>query len=65
MQELEPDWLSKVTTYQKCPHCKKGDLATRVPRSFSHKYLMFWANFKRYRCDDCNKQAHVRQHTLN
>jgi hypothetical protein len=61
VQETELDWIKDVKTYQKCPKCKTGDLSSRVPRSFVYKYLVFWATYRRYRCDDCNKLTHIRQ----
>jgi hypothetical protein len=61
MQTDQPEWLKKVVTYQDCPKCKSGQLSTRVPQSFFYKHIIFWADYKRYRCDQCNNLVHIGQ----
>jgi hypothetical protein len=61
MIQAELDWVKTIVVYKKCPKCKTGDLSSRVPRSFYYKYIVFWSDYRRYRCDDCNKLVHIRQ----
>jgi DNA-directed RNA polymerase subunit RPC12/RpoP len=65
MQETEPEWLSKVASHPKCPYCNSGILDTRVHRSFSYKYLVFWGKFKRYQCNNCEKTLHIRDSVVS
>lgn len=61
MQEDQIEWIKKVKVYRICEKCKSGELSTRVPRSFFFKYIVFWAAYKRYRCDYCKDLVHIRQ----
>lgn len=54
-------WLNHVQTYNKCPHCEKGQLDTRVKRGFLVKYLFVWMNVKRYECNTCGKKSYVKK----
>jgi len=44
---------------KKCPKCKKGELDTRVKRSFLVKTFLFWKAVKRYKCNYCGKSSYV------
>ncbi len=59
--DLNKEWINNVQTYRKCPHCQKGQLDTRVKRSFLVKYVFFWMDVKRYECNTCGKKSYIKR----
>ena len=54
------DWLHKIPIYHKCPCCEKGQLETRVKRSFIVRNLFVWMDVKRYQCNSCGRKVYIK-----
>lgn len=59
METSEFAWLYVKKTYKKCPHCKRGDLDSRIRRGTLVKSFLFWADLKRYSCGSCGRKVYM------
>ena len=55
MQEEKVLWPK---AYKKCPHCKAGELSSRISRP-GYMKLVFWKRVKRYKCDNCERKIYL------
>jgi len=51
--------MHTIKERKKCTKCERGELDTRVHRSFFVKSLLFWLPIKRYRCSLCWSKSYV------
>ncbi len=51
--------MEPIKERKKCTKCGKGELDTRIPRSFFVKTFLFWLPLKRYRCNICWAKTYV------
>jgi hypothetical protein len=61
MENQINNWVLAAKTYDKCPHCDRGILNTRVKRSFLVKNVFVWMEVKRYQCNVCAKKVYVKK----
>ena len=53
-------WLMDNRSYKRCTKCKTGYLDTRIKRAVIVKCMFFWADLKRYRCNNCYATFYLR-----
>jgi DNA-directed RNA polymerase subunit RPC12/RpoP len=58
VSDKENNWIDKE--YNKCPRCKIGQLNKRVHRDPFVKYVLFWQDIKRYRCNNCWAKVYIK-----
>jgi hypothetical protein len=68
MELASPDnpnlkWLYQTRNYNRCPICKIGLLDKRVPRDPFVKYVLFFKDVKRYRCNNCYSKVYIKKTT--
>lgn len=51
--------MEAIKERKKCTKCDKGELDTRIPRSFTVKFFLFWLPIKKYRCSLCWHTSYV------
>lgn len=56
-----PHWITETKHYNKCPVCKIGFLDTRIHRDPFVKYILFFKDIKRYRCNNCYSKVYIRK----
>jgi len=56
----DQNWVYRSRNYHRCPKCKIGLLDTRVPRDPFVKYVLFFKNIKRYRCNHCYSKVYIK-----
>jgi ribosomal protein S27AE len=59
MTPLAKDWRLPLI-YKNCPRCKIGELDTRVRRNILIKHMLFFVEFKRYKCSNCGNRIHLK-----
>jgi len=59
-KQSDTSWSSTVKKFNKCPHCSKGILDTRVKRNLAVKYIFTWLGTKRYLCNVCGKKSYTK-----
>jgi len=59
--ESEIKWIYPEKKYWKCPICEIGYLDRRVPRDPFVKYLLFWRDVKRYKCNNCQAKVYIKK----
>jgi len=52
-------WINPDKDYKKCPVCLVGRLDKRIPRNFIFKYVLFWKDVKRYKCNNCGTKVYT------
>lgn len=52
-------WLNVTKVYKKCPHCKDGQLDTRIRRSAFVRNVLFFLDLKRYACSSCMRKVYT------
>lgn len=52
-------WLTVTKVHKKCPHCKDGQLDTRVRRNPLVKTFLFFLELKRYSCSSCMRKVYI------
>jgi len=61
----ELQWVYQTRNYHSCPICKIGLLDTRVQRDPFVKYVLFFKDIKRYRCNNCYSKVYIRSSKKN
>lgn len=51
--------MNTIKERKKCPKCERGELDTRVHRSWFVKRVLFWLPIKRYRCSLCWNKSYI------
>lgn len=54
-------WIYETRNYERCPICKIGFLDKRVAREPFVKYVLFWKDIRRYRCNNCYRKSYVKR----